>query len=125
MHKSRIAGFVLDCKGGDIDAGARFWSAVLGRKVAPADADSPTYRGLEVRDDEPQVLLQTVKHDSRIHMDIETDDVDAEAERLVALGAKKVEKVKTWWVLEAPTGHRFCVVRLQRGPLGKDANEWP
>jgi hypothetical protein len=27
--------------------------------------------------------------------------------------------------MEAPSGHRFCVVRPQRGPLGADANEWP
>jgi len=45
--------------------------------------------------------------------------------RLEALGAKRVARVETWWVLEAPTGQRFCVVRTQRGPLGDDANTWP
>jgi len=33
--------------------------------------------------------------------------------------------VKRWWVMEAPTGHRFCVVNPQRGPIGADGNEWP
>jgi hypothetical protein len=60
-----------------------------------------------------------------VHLDIESDDVDAEVARLEALGAKRVEKVKTWWVLEAPTGQRFCVIRAQRGPLGDDATQWP
>ncbi len=42
----------------------------------------------------------------------------------MALGAKRVQQVATWWVLEAPTGHRFCVVKPQRGPLGDDASKW-
>jgi hypothetical protein len=48
-----------------------------------------------------------------VHLDIETDDVDAEAARLERLGARRVEKIKTWWVMEAPSGHRFCVVRAK------------
>jgi hypothetical protein len=57
-------------------------------------------------------------------LDIESDDVEAEVARLEALGARRIEKVRTWWVMEAPTGHRFCVIRPQRGPLGPDANTW-
>jgi ketosteroid isomerase-like protein len=71
------------------------------------------------------MLLQAVTHPSRVHLDIESDDVEAEVERLEALGARRLEKIHTWWVLEAPTGHRFCVVRPQRGPLGEGANVWP
>ena len=72
------------------------------------------------------MLLQKVPHASRVHLDIETDDIEAEAARLVALGAKRIEKIKTWWVMEAPSGHRFCVVRPQRdGSMPGDANEWP
>ena len=70
------------------------------------------------------ILLQKVGHDARVHLDIETDDVEAEAERLVALGAKKVAFIKRWWVMEAPSGHRFCVVRQQREPFGPHANHW-
>jgi hypothetical protein len=58
-----------------------------------------------------------VDHESRVHLDIEADDLDAEVKRLEALGAKRVAFVKRWWVMEAPTGHRFCVVRPQRGAL--------
>ncbi len=64
-------------------------------------------------------------HSSRVHLDIETDDVEAEPERLVALGARETEKIKTWWVMEAPSGHRFCVIRQQRTPFGPHANTWP
>ena len=70
------------------------------------------------------ILLQKVSHDSRVHLDIEADDVDAEAQRLERLGARKVAFVKRWWVMEAPTGHRFCVVRPQRGDLDARANRW-
>ncbi|MFL5346142.1 MAG: hypothetical protein ACJ8AT_15240 [Hyalangium sp.] len=35
--------------------------------------------------------------------------------RLEGLGARRIEFVKSWWVMEAPTGQRFCVVRPQRG----------
>ena len=71
-------------------------------------------------------MIQRVEHESRIHLDIESDDIDAEVARLEGLGAKKVEKIRTWTVMEAPTGQRFCVVRPQRGALGvEDANQWP
>jgi hypothetical protein len=60
----------------------------------------------------------------RIHLDIETDDIEAEVKRLEALGAKRVEFIKRWWVMEAPTGQRFCVVRPQRGALESRANAW-
>jgi hypothetical protein len=60
-----------------------------------------------------------------VHIDIESDDVDAEVERLERLGARRVEKIKTWWVLQAPTGQRFCVVRAKTD-LGSaaGANVW-
>ncbi|RKH34131.1 VOC family protein [Corallococcus sicarius] len=124
MHHSRLAAFVMDCKVEDIDAAARFWSAALGRAMKPADPDSPTYRELEADPEEAMFLLQKVDHDSRIHLDIEADDLDAELERLEALGARRVAYVKRWWVMEAPTGQRFCIVRPQRGPLEGRANVW-
>ncbi len=124
MHKSRLCSLVLDSKVSDLDAAARFWSCALGRDLQPASPDSPTYRGLVTGDREPIILLQKVDHDSRVHLDIESDDVEAEAARLEALGARRVAKVSTWWVMEAPSGHRFCVVRPQRGELGDDANVW-
>ncbi len=125
MHHSRFCAIVIDCRTDDLDAAARFWSAALGREVAPASPEMPKYRGLKVRESEPLVLLQQVEHESRVHLDVETDDVEAEVVRLEALGARRVAKVMSWWVLEAPTGQRFCVVRPQRGPLGSDANVWP
>ncbi len=125
MHKSRLCAFVIDCKVDDFDDAAQFWSAALGRALQPPAPDSPTYRTVETDAEEPMLLQQQVEHPSRVHLDIESDDIEAEVARLEALGARRVAKVQTWWVMEAPSGHRFCVVRPQRGPLGEDANQWP
>jgi hypothetical protein len=122
MHKSRLSTFVIDCKTMDVDEAARFWSAALGRSVTTPD-DDPAYRSLSGTAEEPMLLVQKVDHESRIHLDIETDDQEAEVKRLEALGAKRVAFVRRWWVMEAPTGQRFCVVRPQRGDF--DGNRWP
>lgn len=122
MHRSRFSSLVIDCQTEDLTAAAKFWSQALGKPVK--EEDDPKYLLLETRTDEPIILLQKVAHPSRVHLDIESDDVDAEAARLERLGARRLEKVHTWWVMEAPTGHRFCVIRLQRGPLPPTANAW-
>jgi hypothetical protein len=60
-----------------------------------------------------------------VHLDIETDDIEAEVQRLTALGATVVERVHTWCVMEAPTGQRFCVVRAASADFSRSANQWP
>jgi predicted enzyme related to lactoylglutathione lyase len=121
MHKSRLVAIGIDCQDADLEAASKFWSAALGRPVKETEGN---YASLEDRTGQPMVFVQKVSHPSRVHLDIEADDVEAEVARLEALGAKRIEKVRTWWVLESPTGQRFCVVRPQRGPLGDDANTW-
>ena len=121
MHHSRLSTFVIDCRTENADEAARFWSAALGRPIESADGN---YRQLAGTADEPILLVQKVDHPGRIHLDIETDDMEAEVKRLEGLGARRVVFVKTWWVMEAPTGQRFCVVNPQRGPLAGRANEW-
>ena len=124
-HHSRLSTLVLDCRVEDLAASAEFWSRALGKPVASLDQDGDgRYAELETGRDEPLILLQKVEHEARVHLDIETDDVDAEAERLVALGARKIAFVHRWWVMEAPSGHRFCVVRQQRTPFGPHLNTW-
>jgi predicted enzyme related to lactoylglutathione lyase len=124
-HRSRLSNLVLDCKVADLAEATEFWSKALGKPVASLDQDGDgRYAELETAAGEPQILLQKVEHDSRVHLDIETDDVDAEVERLVSLGARKLEQVHSWVVMEAPSGHRFCVVRQQRTPFGPHLNRW-
>jgi hypothetical protein len=122
MHRSRLVGFNIDCKTDDLPAAASFWGGALGRKTRPLAEGG--YIGLEKGPDGMQIEVQKVDHPSRVHLDIETDDIEAEAQRLEKLGARRVGKVNTWMVMEAPTGQRFCLVRPQSGPLGDDANTW-
>lgn len=124
MHRSKLAGFIIDCQTGDPQAAADFWSAALGmqKKQLPGEEGGKYVRlmnnlGMHIE-------VQAVDHDSRVHLDIEADDVDAEVERLEKLGAKKIRKVHTWCVMEAPTGQRFCVVRKSSEDFDQKANRW-
>jgi predicted enzyme related to lactoylglutathione lyase len=123
MHKSRLAGFIIDCQGGDLDAAATFWTKALGYELK-VHADDPDYRNFDTGGLDLHVEVQKVDHPSRVHLDIESDDIEAEVRRLEALGAKRVATVKRWVVMEAPTGHRFCVVKPQGKDFAKDANVW-
>jgi predicted enzyme related to lactoylglutathione lyase len=126
MHRSRLCALLIDCNMPDIDQAATFWANALGRAV---DHDHPgtrgNYRMLETPPDEPIVQLQRVAHESRVHIDIETDDIPAEVARLEALGAAVVSRLERWVVMQAPTGQRFCIVRVQRPGFPKNANQWP
>jgi len=126
MHKSQLAGFIIDCKTDDLDAAADFWAAALGFKRDAADTPTQTsYVHFEKNDPNGlHIEVQQVSHESRVHIDIESDDVEAEATRLEKLGAKKLKKIETWWVMESPTGQRFCVVRAKRANFAKEANVW-
>ena len=125
MHHSRLCALLIDCKTSDVDEAARFWGEALGRAV---DTNHPNSRGnyrmLLTPPDEPIVEVQRVNHESRVHIDIETDDIAAEVARLEKLGAMVVSRLQRWVVLEAPTGQRFCIVRVQRPGFPKNANRW-
>ena len=110
MHRSRLAAIVIDCKTDDLGRDTAFWSGALGLPVSAGPEGTPPYAELAVPAGEPKVLLQQVEHESRVHLDIETDDVEAE--------------VKRWWVMEAPSGQRFCVVRPQRADFPDGATAW-
>ena len=125
MHRSRINGILIDCNVDDIDAAARFWAEALGR---PIDPHHPGTRGnyvmLENRPDEISIQIQRVEHESRVHIDIETDDIPAEVARLEKLGANVDERKERWVVMRAPSGQLFCVVRVQRDGFSGNAATW-
>lgn len=124
-HRSRLAGFIIDCKTPDLDAAARFWSEALGLPIAEPDSGG-TGRYAELGDTPGglHVEVQTVEHDSRVHLDIESDDIDAEAARLEALGATRITRMPRWWVMQAPTGQRFCIVPMREDAARGPANVW-
>ena len=124
MHKSRLAGFIIDCNTPDLDAAASFWTQALGYPLAKLEGDQGIYRKLQTGPAGLHIEVQKVEHPSRVHLDIESDDIEAEATCLEGLGAKKVERFPRWWVMEAPTGQRFCVVHPQHTNFAQEANVW-
>ena len=93
--------------------------------VQPLSAsEGEKYVRLVDPDDRLHIEVQAVTHPSRVHLDIKSDDVEAEVLRLEALGARRVARIHTWWVMEAPTGQRFCVVRAQSAGFADGANRW-
>jgi len=125
MHKSKLAGFIIDCQTVDLAAAARFWGAALGMEVrALPAAEGEKYVRLVDPHEHLHVEVQQVSHPSRVHLDIETDDIEAEVGRLEALGARRIEQVSSWWVLEAPTGQRFCVVKRCTRDFDAEATAW-
>jgi len=121
MHHSRLRGFIIDCETDDLPAAAAFWRETFG------DARARKPQGKYVKLD-PQaglhVEVQMVRHPSRVHFDIASDDIPAEVARLERLGAKVVKALKNWTVMEAPTGHRFCVIRARGEDFAATANAW-
>ncbi len=127
MHKSKLGGFIIDCQSDDLQACGNFWSAALGMRLQELPSDeADRYKRLVDPHLNLHMEVQTVEHPSRVHLDIETDDIAAEVARLEALGARRIAQVKRWWVMEAPTGHRFCVVSSQGSPhFAATARQWP
>ena len=123
MHKSRLGTLIIDCKTDDLIREAEFWSAALGGKVGRTDPNG-RYQDIDTDPSDPKIILQNVDHPSRIHLDIETDDREAEVARLENLGASIVDVMERWTVMEAPSGHRFCVIGPVRDGFDDDANVW-
>ncbi len=125
MHRSRLAGLIIDCRTDDLDAAADFWGKALGAPAASvANMQASPYVDLQMPEDENYVEIQAVDHASRVHIDIESDDIEAEARRLEVLGATRVADIKQWCVMEAPTGQRFCIVPVVSKDFEKKANAW-
>ena len=125
MHRTRIGALTIDCQVDDLGPATEFWSKALGRAVENPDQDGDgKYSELKTDAGEPFLLLQKVSHPSRVHFDIESDDIDAEVARLEKLGATVFKQLERWVVMQAPTGQRFCVVRVQRPGFPKNANRW-
>ncbi len=125
MHKSRLAGFIIDCQTDDLDAAAEFWAKALNAPAAKkADLLKSPYVELKMPAGEPYAEVQKVDHRSRVHLDIEADDIDAEVARLEKLGAREITRIRDWVVLEAPTGQRFCVVPVISKDFAEKAHTW-
>ena len=130
-HRSRLCHIVIDCD--DLDAAVRFWAAALGATEQPvAEASRHVYRQLKLPDSDVRVLLQHTNDaktsKERVHIDLETDDVEAEVQRLEALGAKRwdhqLERGYDFWVLRDPWENEFCVLQAVFPELLAQRQPW-
>lgn len=124
MHRSRLGNIVIDCQTDNLLSDAQFWSAALGYPL-PKDLDATSnFIQLVTPPGDVQIIIQRVRHEARAHLDIETDSKELEIARLEGLGATVVSHHDGWVVMQAPTGHRFCVGNPYRGGFDRGANIW-
>jgi hypothetical protein len=114
-HRSRLSTILLDVPGGERQAAAGFWSNALGVPARPVP-DEPQFTSLTGALPDLVLAIQSVDDQPRYHVDIETDDVDAETARLVALGAVEIGHWLDCRTLRAPGGHLLCVIPVHSDP---------
>ena len=128
-HRSRLSILLLDLPPEHHAAGQHFWSAATGHPVEPDTTDA-TWSSLGSFADGFHLEVQRTGAGTppRWHVDIETDDVDAEVARLEVLGATRHVFVEggNFWQLLDPAGLVFCVVGVQTGAeFDRYATTWP
>jgi hypothetical protein len=123
-HYSRVLKIVIDAPPDRHDQELAFWQGALGQELPPVY--SPEYHGAVLHGTDLMLLMQRLDAGQpRIHLDIHTDDLEAEVARLERLGAERVQPVQGWWVMRDPAGLPFCVLPIRVGELTDDnAQRW-
>ena len=125
MHRSRLATVIIDLDEASFEEGAEFWSAALGRERLARNERFESLRGRMGGEGGLYLGLQRGMDDpQKFHLDIETDDVDAEVSRLTGLGAHVKARIRNHVVMRAPGGHTFCVIPTNRGDFPETAERW-
>jgi hypothetical protein len=126
MHQSRVYALLIDTPEAEAAAAAAFWAAALGATARPVP-EEPQFTRLQQALPGLATIVQAVDDAPRFHLDIETDDVEAETERLRALGAVQVSQWLECRVLRAPGGHLLCVIPVHSDPdaFKAQATTWP
>jgi hypothetical protein len=126
VHRSRLSTLLIDVAAPDAATAAGFWSAALGVHAAPVPGEE---QFTSLPDAVPGLVtaVQAVNDAPRYHLDMETDDVDAETARLIALGAVEKGRWLDCRTLEVPGGHLLCVIPLHSSPdvFAQLAHSWP
>ena len=115
-HRSRLVQVCLDSPQSRHEDEVAFWQAATHWQWAPSDG--PEFAGtLRPGHDSPvQLLFQRLDGDAdtvRAHIDLGADDVEAEADRLEGLGARRLWPGRGWITLEDPAGLPFCATGNQ------------
>ena len=124
-HHSRVSTLMIDCLDAHFDEALAFWSEALGLPPGRRPAAGQRYVDLGSIRGPLYIRLQRVKDHAGFHLDIETDDMNAERQRLETAGARTKYKVKRWWVMEDPSGNPFCLIRPESDAFPRNARAWP
>ena len=124
-HYSRLYKTVIDTPAGPHDQELAFWQGATGQPMEQGTRH-PEYHGAELPHQEFGLLVQRLDDGAaRVHLDIHTDDLEAEVTRLERLGAERVQRVHSWQVMRDPAGLLFCVVPDRAGTLHDgNARRW-
>lgn len=114
MHRNLLKTFIIDAPSAVYHQTAQFWAGALGATVTPTGLDE--YQILEDASPGNRIVVQDVGPGrAGVHFDIHTDDLDAEVQRLLGLGATVVDDSFAdhpgrWVIMRDPSGVDFCVV---------------
>ncbi len=108
-HHSRITQIVIDVPPAVREAEVQFWQGATGRELKRIER-FPEYHGGLLREHLGLLVQELGDGEARVHLDIHTDDLDAEVARLEALGAERVAQERLWWIMRDPAGLIFCVI---------------
>jgi predicted enzyme related to lactoylglutathione lyase len=127
VHHTRVGSLVIDCH--DLLAGLAFWMAALAVTDIEGDPYTEVYVSLGHVVGGLRLLLQRVPEQkvakSRLHLDIETDDVDAEVTRLMSFGATVSNRQPNGdAVLLDTNGNEFCVIHPETPGFPEGAKAW-
>ena len=112
MHRSRLYAILIDTPHDEVSRATDFWTAALGVEARPLP-DEPQFISLRNAVPGLATALQSIDGAPRYHVDIESDDPEAETDRLVALGAELVDRWQECRILRAPGGHLLCVLPVE------------
>jgi predicted enzyme related to lactoylglutathione lyase len=123
-HFSRLFKVVIDVPASNHDRELSFWQAAVGQPLSALGY--PEYHGAALHGQDFGLLVQRLGDGAaHVHLDIHTDDLAAEVDRLERLGAERVQRVHSWWIMRDPAGLVFCVIPDPPGTLDEgNAQRW-
>jgi glyoxalase superfamily protein len=113
-HRSRLVQICIDSPPSRHDLEVAFWQAATHWQWAPSTGSEFAGKLRPEPGSPVQLLFQRRDDDApatRAHIDLGADDVEAEASRLVAAGARRLWAGDGWITLEDPAGMAFCATR--------------
>jgi hypothetical protein len=112
-HRTRLVQVCVDSPAGRHEAEVAFWRAATGWRWVPGDAPEFAGKLYGAAGSPIQLLFQRLGGDdpgssTRVHLDLGSDDIGADADRLVSLGAQLIGPGDGWIALRDPAGLSFC-----------------